>query len=86
MSLTADSIEVLEEKVQQGDTEAMFTLGVRCIEGIGMTPDYPRGVSLLQGAVDLGDTAAMNDLGVIYEEGVFAPQDGRTEQSERPVP
>ena len=59
MVMDADAVvALLEEKVKDRDTEAMWMLGVCCENGIGTEQDVIRAEQLYRRAAELGNTTA----------------------------
>lgn len=59
----------LEEKISEGQKEAVYYLGCLYFSGKGVEKDYKRALTIFQNAVDNGNLKAMYVLGKWYEEG-----------------
>ena len=55
---TKAAVAVLEERVKDGDAEAMLMLGVCCEFGMGIAQDAERAEQLYERAADKGNTTA----------------------------
>jgi len=73
----AEKILRLEKKAAAGDASAMFKLGSRYSEGIGIVPDPEQGQHWHKEAAEHGNAAAMFRLGVLYSNGLAPRADYR---------
>ena len=55
----AQSVDELEDLMEQGDTDAKRELAIRLMKGKGVPQNHPKAVALLEDCVALGDTDAM---------------------------
>jgi TPR repeat protein len=68
-------VERLRAAAANGDSNAMYNLGVSYHDGQGVPRDYAQAVAWYRKAVDLGHVAAMNNLGFMHRNGQGMPQD-----------
>lgn len=61
----------------QGNTDAMYNLGLCYKTGTGVKADARQAVEWYRRAAELGSAAAMNNLGVCYENGTGVEKDAR---------
>ena len=71
------SVEVLSQQVQDGNTQAMNTLGNRYLTGDGIPQDGAQAVRLFQQAAQAGDADGAMHLGRAYFRGRGVPSDRR---------
>lgn len=59
---------------EQGNSSAMFYLGVMYEEGLGIFRNYHQALKWYTLAAEKGDTRAQNNLGVMHEKGLGIPK------------
>lgn len=59
----------------QGDSNAQYTLGMLCLECLGVEQDYTKAAKWLKKAAECGHTEAQLQLGNLYTEGLGVEQD-----------
>jgi TPR repeat protein len=62
-------------KAKQGNAEAQYNLGVRCLYGDGVPRDCKQALTWLLKATEQGNKEAQTHLAVMYREGLGVPQD-----------
>ena len=67
--------ELLREKAEKGDPDAMVELATKYRIGMGVPKDSATGVKWLRRAADLGSDGAMFELGICYSEGEGVERD-----------
>jgi TPR repeat protein len=67
--------KTVQQKAEQGDTEAQFTLGGMYTNGYGVWQDYAQAAAWFLKAADHGDAKAQIALGYAYAKGQGVPQD-----------
>ncbi|WP_051272224.1 tetratricopeptide repeat protein [Shimazuella kribbensis] len=72
-----NQIELLHQAASNGNTDAMWELGTRYLEGNQLTQDAHEGERWLRNAAEMGDVASMRALGWRYLRG-----DGLTQNIE----
>ena len=72
---TAKEIKELENKAEQGDADAQFSLGRIYSQGEGVKQDYVKARKWYEAAAAQGNAAAQNNLGAMYFDGKKARQD-----------
>jgi TPR repeat protein len=65
----------VQQKAEQGDAEAQFTLGGMYTNGYGVWQDYALAAAWFHKAADHGDAKAQIALGYAYAKGQGVPQD-----------
>ncbi len=65
----------VQQKAEQGDTQAQFTLGGMYTNGYGVWQDYAQAAAWFLKAADHGDAKAQIALGYAYAKGQGVPQD-----------
>jgi TPR repeat protein len=69
-----DSIESLTEKARNNDLEAAYSLGVKFINGDGVTQNFELGIRWLNTASVGGLAKAKYEIGLMYEKGLGVSQ------------
>ncbi len=69
------AFELFAEKAEEGDVDAMYTLGWLYRYGKGGEPDIEQAVRWYERAAELGNAAASLDLGCMYDNGEGVGQD-----------
>ena len=64
-----EEIRKLEERVKNGDTDAMYNLAYMYQYGNGVDVNYTKAIELYEKAANLGNSSAMNNLAFMYERG-----------------
>lgn len=67
----ATVLPLLEEKVNEGDLEAIGMLGNAYLQGNDVEQDVDKGITLIRRAADGGDKIAMYNLALIYDTGLY---------------
>ena len=67
--------ELLEDEVENGNTDAMNYLGMMYHDGIGCEVDFKKAVDLFRMAAEKGDRQAQENLGYCYYYGRNMPVD-----------
>jgi hypothetical protein len=65
----AQTIDELKQRAQDGDADAMNTIGSRYWIGEGVKQDYAEAMHWLRLAADNGNDEAMNGIAIMYESG-----------------
>ena len=72
----ASTRAMIERRVDKGDAEAIFHLGMNCCHGdLGLAKDVPRAVELWTKAAELGSLDAHSQLGLRYYSGDGVEED-----------
>ncbi len=71
----AASIDDLQSKANQGDTNAQFQLGVAYDQGQGVAKNQGQAAAWYRKAAEKGHATAQNSLGSMYQYGEGLPQD-----------
>jgi TPR repeat protein len=71
----AKALQEFSILAEQGNSSAMFYLGVMHEEGLGVFRDYHQALKWYTRAAKQGETRAQNNLGVMYEKGLGIPRD-----------
>ena len=74
-SSIANDLTVQLDAAEQGDVNALVTLGVMYENGQGVTQDLQQAVNWYRKAAELGDVDAELYLGFMYEKGKGVTQD-----------
>ena len=69
-----DKVKKLEELVNQGDMDAMFSLAYLYHIGDGVTINYEKAKELYERAIYLGNVTALNNLACMYLQGQGIPK------------
>ena len=72
---SAEDLDTLRERAEQGDAIAQFNLGVMYDNGRGVTQDYARAIAWYKKAAEQGNASAQFNLGLMYAKGRGVPQD-----------
>jgi len=72
-----DLIEKYKRMVAEGDTSAMFNLGVSYLKGKSVPQDYTKALEWFHKAAEAGNSEAMLNLGRLYNVGRGVPQDDK---------
>ena len=64
------NLEKLELEAKEGSSVAKAVLGICYLDGVGVRPDYPRALSLLEDAASRRVPRAMLALGRMHEQGL----------------
>lgn len=65
--------ELLQQSAAAGNGDAMYRLGLACLEDGGT--DYEGAIAWYQKAVEVGQGEAMKELGLCYLSGIVVEQD-----------
>lgn len=72
---SAEDLDTLRERAEQGDADAQHSLGFMYLEGRGVPRDDARAVAWYEKAAEQGNAKAQYNLGVMYGNGRGVPQD-----------
>ena len=72
---TGSDLQALQQKAENGDPEAQYTLGTMYYDGSGVTQDYQIAASWMGKAAEQGLAKAQTFLGYLYETGEGVTQD-----------
>lgn len=75
--LASRDLSNLQTQAEQGDARAQVDLGLRYIEGNGVTKDLTKALALLKNAALQGDSTGQLELGVMYVNGEGVAEDLR---------
>ena len=74
--ISAEDLDALKERAEQGDTDAQLDLGRMYFDERGdMPPDYPRAAAWFKKAAKQGDADAQYQIGYMYYHGLGVPED-----------
>lgn len=69
------SVTELVHRTEQGDTQAMLTLGMRYRDGQGVRRDYKEAMKWYRRCADEGNAAGMDSVGFMHLKGWGVPED-----------
>jgi uncharacterized protein len=70
-----EQFKAVQQKAEQGDPEAQFSLGVMYTNGYGVWQDYAQAAAWFLQAAEHGDAKAQMALGDAYAKGQGVPRD-----------
>jgi len=74
LNMSAESLEELRKRAEDGDAAAQCDLGLRYAKGEGVSKDATEAVKWWRRAAEQGDARAQAILGVMYAFGEGVPQ------------
>jgi TPR repeat protein len=66
---------LIQARVTQGDPEAEYTMGKRCLDRARTSEELAKGVRLVRKAAEQGNPKAQTGLGILYLKGLGVPRD-----------
>ena len=78
--VTRDAPNYNKKSIEDGDTNAMNSLGIMYWRGQGVRQDYKTAEKYFRQAADIGNANAMNHLGMMYWRGQGVRQDYKTDE------